>query len=427
MGETLTIRDNRTGETYELPVSEGTVRAKDLFQIHDAQGRGLVSFDPGMFNTATCHSSVAYIHGDKGILDYRGYPIEELAERCSYLEVAYLLAYGELPTSDQLAQWEYDINHHMFIPENVKKLIDAFPYDAHPMAKLMSAVSSLHAFYPESREADLHLSPHLQIRRLIAKMPTLAAFSYRHSAGLPFVYPRDDISYVENFMRMLFMMGERDYRPDPRLVRALEVLFVLHADHEQNCSTTTVRTVASSGNGPYTCVSAGIGALFGPLHGGANEAVLRMLREIGDVANVPEFIAGVKSGGARLMGFGHRVYKNYDPRARIIKSTAHDVFEVTGVNPLLQIALELERIALEDDYFVTRRLYPNVDFYSGLIYEALGFAPEMFTVLFAIPRTAGWLAQWLEGANDPEQKIVRPKQIYTGAPRRHFVPIDQRC
>ena len=426
MEESLSVRDNRTGLTYDLPITEGSVRAKDLFGIRDAQGRGLMSFDPGMFNTAVCHSSVAYIDGDAGILDYRGYPIEELAEHCSYLEVAYLLVYGELPDHEQLAQWEYDINHHMFIPENVKKLIDAFPYDAHPMGKLMSAVSSLHTFYPESRDTDEQNRPELQIRRLIAKMPTLAAFSYRHSAGLPFVYPRDDISYVENFTRMLFMMGERDYHPDPRLTRALEVLFILHADHEQNCSTTTVRTVASSGNGPYTSLSAGIGALFGPLHGGANEAVMKMLREIGHKDRVPEFIAGVKSGGERLMGFGHRVYKNYDPRARIIKSTAHDVFEVTGVNPLLEIALELEKIALEDEYFVKRRLYPNVDFYSGLIYEALGFSPEMFTVLFAIPRTAGWLAQWREQVKDGEQKIVRPKQIYTGAPRRSVVPLAQR-
>ncbi len=426
MGETLTVHDNRTGASYELPISEGTIRAKDLLQIKDAEGKGLVSFDPGMFNTAVCHSSVAYIHGDQGILDYRGYSIDELAENCGFLEVAYLLIYGELPDRETLTAWEYDITRHRHIHENVKKLIDAFPYDAHPMGKLMSAVSSLHTVYPESREGVAQLGPDLQIRRILAKMPTLAAFSYRQSLGLPFVYPQDDVPYVENFLRMLFMMGEPQYRPDPRLTRALEILFILHADHEQNCSTTTVRTVASSGNGPYTSVSAGIGALFGPLHGGANEAVLRMLRDIGSTDRVPEFIDGVKSGGARLMGFGHRVYKNYDPRARIIKSTAHDVFEVTGVNPLLEIALELERIALDDEYFIQRRLYPNVDFYSGLIYEALGFAPEMFTVLFAIPRTAGWLAQWLEQSQDPEQKLVRPKQIYTGHQRRPLVPMAER-
>ena len=426
MEESLTVRDNRTGESYELPIIEGAIRAKDLVGIKDTQGRGLVSFDPGMFNTAVCHSSVAFIDGDAGILDYRGYAIDELAEHCTYLEVAYLLIYGELPNPAQLAAWEGDITIHRFIPENMKKLIDAFPYDAHPMSKLMSAVSSFHTFYPESREGDEQTRPELQIRRLIGKMPTLAAFSYRHSEGLPFVYPVDDVPYVENFLRMLFKMGEREYRPDPRLVRAMDVLFVLHADHEQNCSTTTVRTVASSGNGPYTSVSAGIGALFGPLHGGANEAVLKMLREIGSLDRVPEFIAGVKSGGARLMGFGHRVYKNYDPRAKIIKKTAHEVFEVTGVNPLLDIALELERIALEDEYFVKRRLYPNVDFYSGLIYEALGFSPQMFTALFAIPRTVGWLAQWREQVTDPEQKIVRPKQIYTGPARRPVVPLAER-
>ncbi len=426
MSDTLTIRDNRTGREYEVPITDGTIRARDLYQIRDDADNGLVSFDPGMFNTAVCRSSIAYIDGDRGILEYRGYPVEELAEHCTYLEVAYLLLYGGLPTREALDAWTYDVNHHMFIPENIKKLIDAFAFDAHPMGKLMSAVSSLHTFYPESRELDTQNLPELQIRRLIGKMPTLAAFSYRHSAGLPYVYPMDDISYVENFLRMLFMMGERDYKPDPRLVRALDVLFILHADHEQNCSTTTVRTVASSGNGPYTCVSAGVGALFGPLHGGANEAVLRMLREIGSKDRVPEFIDAVKHGNTRLMGFGHRVYKNYDPRARVIKNTARDVFEVTGVNPLLAIALELEQIALEDEYFVKRRLYPNVDFYSGLIYEALGFKPEMFTVLFAIPRTAGWLAQWYEQVHDGEQKLVRPKQVYTGAPRRAVVPIDQR-
>jgi len=403
--------------TAELPVTEGTIRAKDLKQFPTDRGP-LATYDPGLVNTASCRSSITYIDGDAGILEYRGYPIEQLAQKSTHLEVAYLLLHGELPASGQMDKWEREINHHRLLHENVKDIIKAFRYDAHPMAKMMAAVSSLISFYPESRHIEDPEIRHQNIVRLIGKMPTIAAYAYRHSLGRSYVEPADDLGYVDNFLRMMFHQQERIHRSDPRLTRAVEVLFILHADHEQNCSTTAVRTVASSGNDPYTSCGAGIGALFGPLHGGANEAVLRMLREIGSVDRIPEFIEGVKNGKGRLMGFGHRVYKNYDPRARVIKSATDDVFEVTGVNPLLKVAVELEKIALNDEYFVSRKLYPNVDFYSGLIYEALGLPPEMFTVMFAVPRTAGWMAQWEEQMSDPDQRIQRPKQIYTGKRER---------
>ncbi|HRL48457.1 MAG TPA: citrate synthase [Propioniciclava sp.] len=411
--------------SYELPITDGTIRATDLKQVPTADGP-LATYDPGFMNTASCRSSITYIDGDAGILEYRGYPVDQLAAGATHLEVAYLLLYGELPTPDQLASWEKQINTHRIVHENVRDLIDAFRYDAHPMAKLMSGVASMQTFYPSSRRIDDPEAREINIIRLLGKIPTMAAWSYRHSIGRHFVYPNDELGYVDNFLAMLFQSQQRVYRADPRVSRALEVLFILHADHEQNCSTNAVRSVASAGNDLFTSVGAGIGALFGPLHGGANEAVLGMLREIGTIDRVPEFIAGVKEGRARLMGFGHRVYKNYDPRAKIIKRSCDDVFEVTGVNPLLSIALELEKIALEDEYFVSRRLYPNVDFYSGLIYEALRFPPEMFTVLFAVPRTAGWCAQWLENMTDPEQKIMRPKQIYTGYRERTFIPREER-
>ena len=411
--------------SYELPITDGTIRATDLKQVPTADGP-LATYDPGFMNTASCRSSITYIDGDAGILEYRGYPVDQLAAGATHLEVAYLLLYGELPTPDQLASWEKQINTHRIVHENVRDLIDAFRYDAHPMAKLMSGVASMQTFYPSSRRIDDPEAREINIIRLLGKIPTMAAWSYRHSIGRHFVYPNDELGYVDNFLAMLFQSQQRVYRADPRVSRAREVLFILHADHEQNCSTNAVRSVASAGNDLFTSVGAGIGALFGPLHGGANEAVLGMLREIGTIDRVPEFIAGVKEGRARLMGFGHRVYKNYDPRAKIIKRSCDDVFEVTGVNPLLSIALELEKIALEDEYFVSRRLYPNVDFYSGLIYEALRFPPEMFTVLFAVPRTAGWCAQWLENMTDPEQKIMRPKQIYTGYRERTFIPREER-
>lgn len=426
MTQTLTITDNRTGQTYELPITDNTIRAVDLLQIKPDDLPGLSTYDPGLVNTSACRSCITFIDGDQGILEYRGYPIERLAEECTYLEVAYLLIHGLLPTADQLAAWNADISSHRFIHENVKALTEKTRHDAHPMATMMAAVAGLHTFYPSGRKYDDEDSRALQVRRLIAKMPTIAAFAYRHSRGLPYVYPADDRPYTENFLAMLFQRGEPRYEPDPRLVRALEVLFILHADHEQNCSTTAVRAVASAGNDPYTSISAGIGALFGPLHGGANEAVLRMLERIGDQSDIGTFIDGVKAGKEKLMGFGHRVYKNYDPRARIIKAACDDVFAVTGVNPKLEIAQELEDIALTDDYFVSRRLYPNVDFYSGLIYEALGFPTEMFTVMFAIPRTSGWLAHWLEQMSDGEQKIARPKQIYTGARTLPMVAMADR-
>ena len=426
-GSSLTIRDNRTGKEYEVPIVDGTVHGSDLAKIKEsADDPALAVYDPGFVNTASCRSAITFIDGDKGILEYRGYPIEQLAEKSSYLEVAYLLMHGELPTKEQFAAWEHQITFHTFVHENVKSFMEGFRYDAHPMGMLQASVGALSTFYPESRNITDENIRQMQIVRLIAKMPTLGAWAFRHAQGKPYVYPDNDLGYAANFLSMLFKMSEQKFEADERLVRALEVLFILHADHEQNCSTNAVRSVGSSQVDPYSAVAAGIGALFGPLHGGANEAVLKMLRRVGSLDNVPSFIEGVKDGNERLMGFGHRVYKNYDPRATIIKQACDDVFEVVGVNPLLKIAVELEKIALEDEYFVKRKLYPNVDFYSGLIYEALSFPPEMFTVLFAIPRTSGWLSQWLELVQDPEQKIARPKQIYTGPRTLDFVAADER-
>ena len=425
--QSLTVRDNRTGEEYEIEITDGTVRASDLGKIGKTEDDpGIAVYDPGFTNTASTRSAVTYIDGEKGILEYRGYPIEQLAESSTFLEVAYLLIHGELPTKEQHDQWVHDITFHTFVHENLKSLMQGFRYDAHPMGMLLSSVGALSTFYPEARAIHDEQVRHEQIVRMIAKMPTLGAWSFRHAQGKPYVYPDNELSYTENFLSMLFKMSEPQYEPDPRLAKALDVLLILHADHEQNCSTNAVRSVGSSQVDPYSAVSAGIAALYGPLHGGANEAVLRMLKRIGTKENIPAFIEGVKNGDEKLMGFGHRVYKNYDPRAKIIKKACDDVFEVTGVNPLLEIAQELEKIALEDEYFVKRKLYPNVDFYSGLIYEALQFPPEMFTVLFAIGRTPGWLAQWLELVDDKEQKIARPKQIYTGDRRLEFTPAEQR-
>ncbi len=423
MSEALKISTGQV--TLDLPITDGTIKATDLKAVPTSAGP-LATYDPGLMNTASCRSAITYIDGDAGILEYRGYPIEQLAGKASHLEVAYLLLFGELPDAAQLATWEKEVNTHRFVHENVRGIIQSFRYDAHPMGKLMSGVASMQTFYPSARRIEDPEARRMNIVRLMAKMPTIAAWSYRQSIGRHYVYPNDELGYVDNFLAMLFQSQQRIYRPDPRVSHAMEVLFVLHADHEQNCSTNAVRAVASAGNDIYTSAGAGVGALFGPAHGGANEAVLKMLREIGTVDNVRPFIEGAKNGKARLMGFGHRVYKNYDPRAKIIKKACDEVFDVTGVNPLLQIAVELEKVALEDEYFAKRRLYPNVDFYSGLIYEALRFPPEMFTVLFAVPRTAGWCAQWLEGVTDPEQKIMRPKQIYTGHRTRSFVPMDAR-
>ena len=427
MPDTLTLTDNRTGLTYEVPIEDGAVRANALRQIKvDEADFGLMSYDPAFMNTASVRSSVTFIDGDVGILRYRGYPIEQLAVESTYLETAFLLLFGELPTKDELARFEHEVTYHTFVHENVKTLMTGFRYDAHPMGMFVSVVAALGTLYPEAAKVDDPDVRLAQVIRLIAKVPTVAAFSYRHNKGLPYVYPDNDLSFTENFLSMMFKIAEPTYEPDPALVRALEVLFILHADHEQNCSANAMRAIGSSKVDPYSALAGAAAALYGPLHGGANEAVLRMLAQIGDVKNVPEFVAGVKAGEGRLMGFGHRVYKNYDPRAKIIKETADSVFEVTGRNPLLDIALELEKIALEDEYFVSRKLYPNVDFYSGLIYQALGLPTAMFPVLFAIPRTAGWLAQWLEGIVDPEQKIARPRQIYTGAAERAYVPVEQR-
>ena len=426
-GESLTITDNRTGSSYDVPIRDGAVNAADIGKIKAGEDTpGLAVYDPGFVNTASCRSSVTYIDGEKGILEYRGYPIEQLAEKSNFLEVAYLLIHGELPTREQYDAWEHEITFHTFVHENVRNFMEGFRYDAHPMGMLMASVGALSTFYPESRNIADADNRHMQIVRLIAKMPTLGAWAFRHAQGKPFVYPDNDLSYTENFLGMLFKMSERKFEADPRLVKALDILFILHADHEQNCSTNAVRSVGSSQVDPYSATAAGVAALYGPLHGGANEAVLRMLKRIGSKDKVPEFVDGVKNGKERLMGFGHRVYKNYDPRAKIIKKACEDVFEVTGVNPLLEIAMELEKIALEDEYFVQRKLYPNVDFYSGLIYEALSFPPEMFTVLFAIGRTPGWLAQWHELVQDKEQKIARPKQIYTGERTLDFVPASER-
>ncbi|MGI8902787.1 MAG: citrate synthase [Solirubrobacteraceae bacterium] len=425
--ETLTVTDNRTGKRYEIPIEDGTIRATELRKIKTGdEDFGLMTYDPAFMATASCRSAITFIDGEKGILEYRGYPIEQLAEKSTYLEVAYLLVHGALPDRQELDEWTHQITHHTFVHENVKEFMQGYRYDAHPMGMLLASVGALSTFYPEaSAIKDQHIR-YIQVIRLIAKMPTLAAFSYRHNEGMPYVYPDNDLSYPGNFLAMIYKMTELRYEPDPRLEHALDVLFILHADHEQNCSTSAVRGVGSSQVDPYSAVTAGIAALYGPLHGGANEAVLRMLRRIETTENVPGFIEGVKRGEEKLMGFGHRVYKNFDPRAKIIKEACYDVFEVTGKNPLLQIATELEQIALEDDYFISRKLYPNVDFYSGLIYEALGMPAEMFTVLFAIGRTSGWIAQWLEMIDDPEQKIARPRQIYTGAHNLDYVPIQER-
>jgi citrate synthase len=426
MTDTLSIRDNRTGREYEVAITDNTIRAADLKQIAVDGEPGLATYDPGFVNTASCRSSITYIDGDVGILEYRGYPIEQLAEQSTFLEVAYLLLHGELPTQTQLDDWVHDITYHTFLHENLKQFIQGFRYDAHPMGMLMASVSALSTFYPDARHIKDADNRKLQIARLIAKMPTLGAFAFRHQQGKPYVYPDNSLSYTANFLAMLFKMSEPAYAADERLIHALEVLFILHADHEQNCSTNAVRSVGSAEADPYSAVGAGIGALFGPLHGGANEAVLKMLRRVKRTDHVPDFIEGVKAGKEKLMGFGHRVYKSFDPRAKIIKQACDDVFEVTGVNPLLKVAMELEKIALEDEYFVKRKLYPNVDFYSGLIYEALQFPPEMFTVLFAIGRTPGWLAQWSELVQDKEQKIARPKQIYTGDRTLDYVPSADR-
>ncbi len=424
---TLSVTDNRTGKNYELPITDGTIRAMDLRQIKVSDDDfGMMSYDPAFVNTASCRSSITFIDGDKGILEYRGYPIEELAEQSNYLEVAYLLIHGELPTKDQSRHWQTDITHHTLVHERVKKFLDGFRYDAHPMGIVISAIASLSTLYPDAKDLDDPDSRELQMSRLLGKVPTLAACGYRHSRGLPFTYPDNSLSYAGNFLAMMFKMVEPKYHPDPVLERALDVLFILHADHEQNCSTSACRSVGSSNTDLFSAISAGAAALYGPRHGGANEAVIHMLNSIGGIANIPSYIESVKKGEQRLMGFGHRVYKNYDPRATIIKKLAYSVFEVTGTNPLLDMALKLEKIALEDEYFVKRKLYPNVDFYSGLIYQSMGFPMEMFTVLFAIGRTAGWIAQWLEMVGDPENRIARPRQIYTGAEKRDFVPLDMR-
>jgi citrate synthase len=425
--DTLTITDNRTGKSYEIPIEDETIRATALRNIKvNDDDFGLMTYDPAYMATASCRSAITFIDGDKGILEYRGYPIEQLAEKSNYMEVAYLLINGELPTEDQLTDWRHEITIHTFVHENVKEFMQGFRYDAHPMGMLLASVGALSTFYPEADAIHDRDIRYLQVIRLLAKMPTLAAFAYRHNRGMPYVYPDNDLSYAGNFLSMIYKIAELKYEPDPRLEHALDVLFILHADHEQNCSTSAVRSVGSSQVDPYSAIAAGVAALYGPLHGGANEQVLRMLRRIETKDNIPGFIEGVKAGNERLMGFGHRVYKNYDPRAKIIQKSAYEVFEVTGTSPLLDIAIELEKIALEDQYFIDRKLYPNVDFYSGIIYEALGMPVEMFPVLFAIGRTSGWIAQWLEMIDDPEQKISRPRQIYTGRRELDYVPMADR-
>ncbi len=425
--DTLTITDNRTGKTYELPITEETIKAIDLRQIRvEDDDFGMMTYDPAFMNTAATRSAITFIDGDKGILEYRGYPIEQLAEKSTYLETAFLLIHGHLPSADELQHWNHNIIHHTILHENIKKLLDSFRYDAHPMGMLISTVAALSTFYPDAKKIDQPDVRLKQMYRLIAKVTTLAAFAYRHNIGMPYAYPDNDLSYTGNFLNMMYKMTEVRHEPDPVLERALDVLFILHADHEQNCSTSAMRSIGSSHVDPYSAVAGAAAALYGPLHGGANEAVIRMLTEIGSVSNVSSFIKSVKEGDRKLMGFGHRVYKNYDPRAKIIKAIADQVFESTGRNPLLEIALELEKIALEDDYFIKRKLYPNVDFYSGLIYQAMQFPLDMFPVLFAIPRVSGWLAQWQEMLVDPDQKIARPRQIFIGDERRDYVPIDQR-
>jgi citrate synthase len=426
-GQTLTVTDNRTGRTYELPIADGTVRAMDLRQIKtDEHDFGLMAYDPAYTNTASCRSAITYIDGDAGILQHHGYPIEQLCEYSTYLEVAYLLIKGELPTQAQLEDWVHQITIHTFVHENVKDFMQGFRYDANPMGMLVASVGALSTFYPDANRIHDEDIRAIQIIRLLAKMPTLAAFAFRHNMGQPYVYPDNDLEYAGNFLGMMYKMTELKYQPDPRLARALDVLFILHADHEQNASTSAVRSVGSTQVDPYSAVAAGVAALYGPLHGGANEAALRMLGRIGAVENIPDFLEGVKAGKERLMGFGHRVYRNYDPRARIIRKYLDDVFEVQGKSPLLDVATELEKRALDDEYFTSRKLYPNVDFYSGLIYEALGLPVAMFPVMFAIGRTSGWIAQWLEMVEDPEQKIARPRQIYTGERDRDYVPVEQR-
>ncbi|HEX5982847.1 MAG TPA: citrate synthase [Solirubrobacterales bacterium] len=425
--ESLTITDNRTGKSYEVPISDGTVRAMDLRQIKVREDEfGMMAYDPAFTNTASCRSSITYIDGAAGILEHRGYSIEQLCERSTYLEVAYLLIFGELPTEAQLDRWVYDITHHTFVHEDLKHFFEGFRYDAHPMGMLLAGVGALSTFYPDAKQIGDPEERYMAAVRLIAKIPTLAAFSYRHNMGLPYVYPDNELNYAENFLSMVFKKTEDRHIPKPALAKALDILFILHADHEQNCSTSAVRSVGSSDVDPYSAVAAGVAALYGPLHGGANEAVLRMLRRIESPENIPEFLERVKQREEKLMGFGHRVYKNYDPRARIIQQHLEEVFEATEYNPLVEIARELEKRALDDEYFTSRKLYPNVDFYSGIIYEALGIPTEMFTVIFAIPRTSGWVAQWMEMQEDPEKKIARPRQIYTGARELDYVPIAER-
>ncbi|PYO89129.1 MAG: citrate (Si)-synthase [Gemmatimonadetes bacterium] len=425
--DTLTVVDNRTGKSYELPIQDGTVRAADLRQVKVSDDDfGLMAYDPAFMNTAACRSAITYIDGDKGILQYRGYPIEQLAEKSTFLETAYLLLHGELPTAAELDAWVHQVTHHTIIHENIKKFIDGFHHDAHPMGMFVSAVAALSTFYPEAKRIFEEKSRNNQTVRLIAKAPTLAAFAHRHSVGMPYAYPDNDLSYTGNFLNMMFKTTEVKYLPHPVLERALDVLFILHADHEQNCSTSAMRGIGSSHPDPYSCMAGAAAALYGPLHGGANEEVLRMLREIGSIDAIPAYLQRVKKGEVRLMGFGHRVYKNFDPRAKIIKQIAEQVFDVTGKNPLIDIAVELERIALQEEYFVSRKLYPNVDFYSGIIYEAMKFPVDIFPVLFAIGRTPGWLAQWQEMLLDKEQRIARPRQVYTGPARRDYVAIEKR-
>jgi len=425
--DTLTITDHRTGKSYELPITDGSIKASDLRQIKlDPSDYGLLSYDPAFTNTASTRSAISYLDGDQGILLYRGYPIEQIAEKSTFLETAYLILNGELPTKAQLEAWKKEITFHTMVHENIKHLVDAFRHDAHPMGMFISAVASLSSFYPESAQINDAEIRDRQVTRLIAKVPTIAAYSYRHIMGWPYIYPDNDLSYAANFLNMMFKMAELKYKPDPVLERALDLLFILHADHEQNCSTNTMRAIGSAHADPYVALAGAAAALYGPLHGGANEAVVRMLAKIGSTKNIPAFLESVKRGEGKLMGFGHRVYKNFDPRGKIVKQLAYEVFEVTGRNPLLDVALELERIALEEDYFITRKLYPNVDFYSGLIYQAMKLPTKIFPVMFAIPRTVGWLAQWVELLSDPEQKIGRPRQIYTGAPARDYVPLNKR-
>ncbi len=426
--ESLTVKDNRTGRTYDIEITDGTVRAMDFRGIKvDDDDFGLMTYDPGYSNTASCQSAITYIDGEKGILEHRGIPIEQLCEQSTYLEVAYLLLYGHLPTEDELEQWVYEITHHTYVHENIKNFMNGFRHDANPMGMLLASVGALSTFYPESSDIRDEHQRHISAVRLIAKMPTLAAFAYRHSLGLPYVYPDNELSYTGNFLSMLFKMAEPRYEPDPRLEKALDILFILHADHEQNCSAAAVRVVGSSLTDPFTAIAAGVAGLYGPLHGGANVAVLKMLQRIGSTENIVDFLEGVKQGEERLMGFGHRVYKNYDPRARIIRHHVDEVLEATNKeSPWLDIAVELEKRALDDEYFTSRKLYPNVDFYSGLIYEAMGIPTEAFTVMFAIPRTSGWMAQWMEMLHDEELKIARPRQIYTGPRDTDYVPIDER-